>query len=81
MAKRHEARIEIRISPADKKSCELKAKACGLDLSAWIRRRLLLDKPTTPVPSNAQSAPPDSIGADTSPSSQSTNDQVAPQPQ
>ncbi len=60
MVKKREARLEIRISAADKKSCEIKARACGLDLSDWIRRRLLLDAPTTHANSNAQSSLPDS---------------------
>ena len=38
------SRIDIRVSPADKAACELRAKEAGLTLSAWIRVRLLIDR-------------------------------------
>ncbi len=69
MARKLDTRIEIRLSADDKRSCELRAKAVGLDLSAWIRHRLLLDKRLTPKPAPvaARSEPKDSDCASTSP--------------
>lgn len=36
-------RIEIRITRADKAACEVRAKECGMSLSAWIKHRILTD--------------------------------------
>jgi HicB family len=49
MARELSSRLELRLTPSDKRSCELKAKQAGLSLSQWIRRRLLLDVSKPPA--------------------------------
>lgn len=54
MVKRLVERCEIRLSKDDRRHCELKAKEMGMSLSAWIRRRLMLDQVKPKVENNVQ---------------------------
>jgi hypothetical protein len=59
MAIKLDARVEVRMSKSEKRDCEIKAKQAGMDLSSWIRRRLLLTgtgQAPSPPNTNTQTA-------------------------